>query len=154
MEQDTPQPADAGTSDFDEPVRLDTVTPRVTAKSSRRIPITHEWVKFDKEYSYMEVQIWVDAPAKVMEGLAPQAAGESAEEVRVRVLDTLGRIVLAHRFDDGTPWSDEDGELPPPQDPTFWDRANQPVVNAIIDYIRRRIADHPTLRRSTATKNR
>lgn len=138
----------------DEPVRLDTVIPRATASSVRRIPVTHEWVRFDKDYSFMEVQVWTDAPAKVMEGLQPQQPGETQDDVRARVLDTLGRIVLAHRFDDGSPWSDDQGELPPPQQQEFWDRCPQPIVGAIVAHIRERISNHPTLRRSTGTPRR
>jgi len=149
-------PSGNGTHDEDEdaPVRLDSVTPRVTASSARRIPQTREWVRFSEAYSFMEVKVWTDAPAKVMEGLGPQTGDETTDDVRRRVLDTLGRLVLAHRFDDGTPWTDDEGELPPPQDALFWDRAPQPIVNAIVDYIRKRIADHPTLRRSGATPKR
>jgi hypothetical protein len=140
--------------DRDEPVRLDAIVPKPAATNSRRIPTTKEWVKFSDAYAFMEVQVWVDAPARVMEGLSPQRADENADEVRARVLDTLGQIVLAHRFDDGTPWADDEGELPPPQDPAFWDRSPQPIVNAMIAYIRERIANHPTLRRSTGTPRR
>lgn len=138
----------------DEPIRIDAIAPRTEAKGMRRIPTTKEWVKFSDAYVFMEVQVWVDAPARVMEGLGPQGADETTEDVRTRVLDTLGLIVIAHRFDDGTPWADDDGELPPPQDPAFWDRAPQPIVNAIIGYIRERIQAHPTLRRSNGTRGR
>jgi hypothetical protein len=137
-----------------EPVRLDIVAAQTQAKSMRRIPTTKEWVKFSDDYSFMEVLVWVDAPAKVMEGLGPQAGDETPDDVRARVMDTLGRIVLAHRFDDGTPWSDDEGELPPPQEQAFWDRSPQPIVNAIIAYIRERIQNHPTLRRSSGTPRR
>ena len=138
----------------DEPIRLDAIVPRPTATSARRIPTTKEWVRFSDAYSFMEIQVWVDAPSRVMEGLSPQRPDENADDLRTRVLDTLGRIVLAHRFDDGTPWADDDGELPPPQNPDFWDRAPQPIVNAIVTYIRERISSHPTLRRSTGTPRR
>jgi hypothetical protein len=134
--------------DRDEPIRLDAVVPKTVGTNSRRIPTTKEWVKFSEAYSFMEVRVWVDAPARVMEGLSPQRPDETADDVRTRVLETLGQIVLDHRFDDGTPWADDDGELPPPQNPEFWDRAPQPIVNAIISYIRERIQAHPTLRRS------
>jgi hypothetical protein len=137
-----------------EPDRLDTIAPKTLAKSMRRIPQTKEWVKFSDAYAFMEVLVWVDAPARVMEGLGPQTGDEDADDVRRRVLDTLGQIVLAHRFDDGAPWSDDEGELPPPQDPAFWDRSPQPIVNAIIAYIRERIQNHPTLRRSSGTPRR
>lgn len=137
-----------------EPVRLDAIVPKAVGTNARRIPTTKEWVKFSDTYSFMEVRIWVDAPARVMEGLSPQRADETADDVRARVLDTLGQIVLDHRFDDGTPWVDDDGELPPPQDPGFWDRAPQPIVNAIVNYIKDRIQQHPTLRRSTGTPRR
>jgi hypothetical protein len=142
------------TADEDEPIRLDAIVPRTAAGQVRRIPATKEWVKFSDAYDFMEVQVWVDAPAKVMEGLSPQSGDETAEDVRARILDTLGRIVIAHRFDDGTPWADDGGELPPPQNPEFWDRAPQPIVNAIVAYIRERIQAHPTLRRSTRTPRR
>jgi hypothetical protein len=138
----------------DEPVRLDAIVPKPSATNARRIPTTKEWVKFSDAYAFMEVQVWVDAPARVMEGLAPQRPDENADDVRSRVLDTLGQIVLAHRFDDGSPWSDDEGELPPPQDHGFWDRAPQPIVNAIVSYIRERIQAHPTLRRSSGTPRR
>lgn len=138
----------------DEPIRLDAIVPKTAGQSMRRIPTTKEWVKFSDAYAFMEVQVWVDAPARVMEGLTPQRPDETADDVRARVLDTLGQIVLAHRFDDGTPWADDDGELPPPQDPAFWDRSPQPIVNAMIAYIRERIANHPTLRRSNGTRGR
>jgi hypothetical protein len=137
-----------------EPVRLDIVAAQTQAKSMRRIPQTKEWVKFSDDYTFMEVLIWIDAPARVMEGLGSGTGDETPDDVKTRVLDTLGRIVLAHRFDDGTPWTDDEGELPPPQDPGFWDRSPQPIVNAIIDYIRERIKNHPTLRRSTTTPRR
>lgn len=138
----------------DEPIRLDAIVPKTTGTNARRIPTTKEWVKFSDAYAFMEVQVWVDAPARVMEGLGPQTSDETSDEVRARVLDTLGQIVLAHRFDDGTPWADDEGELPPPQSPEFWDRAPQPIVNAIVAYIRERIQAHPTLRRSTKTPRR
>lgn len=141
-------------NDQDEPIRIDAIAPKVTAKSARRIPTTQEWVKFSDAYAFMEVKVWVDAPAKVMEGLSPQKADETVDEVRERVFDTLGQIVLAHRFDDGTPWTDDEGELPPPQDQAFWDRSPQPIVNAIVAYIRERIQSHPTLRRSNGTPRR
>jgi hypothetical protein len=142
------------TDEQDEPVRLDAIVPRTQAQASRRIPTTKEWVRFNAPYEYMEVYVWVDAPAKVMEGLQPQQSGETADDLRTRVIDTLGQIVLAHRFDDGSPWADEQGELPPPQDPGFWGRAPQPIVNALIAYIRDRINNHPTLRRSSGTPRR
>ena len=128
--------------------------PPVTARSARRIPMTREWVKFSDEYAFMEVQIWVDAPMKVMEGLGPQAGDETIADHKARVLDALGRIVLAHRFDDGTPWTDEDGELPPPQDPAFWERTPQTIANAIVAYIAEAVSGHPTLRKSGGTKLR
>ena len=138
----------------DEPIRLDAIVPKAVGTNSRRIPTTKEWVKFSDAYSFMEVQVWVDAPARVMEGLSPQRPDETPDELRSRILETLGQIVLAHRFDDGTPWADDDGELPPPQDAAFWDRAPQPIVNAIVNYIKDRIQMHPTLRRSSGTPRR
>jgi hypothetical protein len=147
-------PTDGQERDQDEPIRLDAVVPKTEGKPARRIPVTKEWVKFSEAYDFMEVLVWVDAPARIMEGTNPQAAGETLDDTRRRVLDTLGQIVLAHRFDDGTPWTDDEGELPPPQDVEFWDRAPQPIVNAIVAYIRQRINNHPTLRRSARTPRR
>jgi hypothetical protein len=138
----------------DEPIRLDAVAPRPTANAAFRIPQTREWVKFSDDYSFMEVKVWVDAPSKVMEGLLGQQPDEDADSARERVQKTLGIIVLEHRFTDGTPWTDDDGVLPPPQDPEFWERAPQPIVNAIFTYIRERIQNHPTLRRSRQTPKR
>lgn len=140
--------------DHDKPVRLDAIAPMTAGTSVRRIPTTKEWVKFSDKYDFMEVLVWVDAPARVMEGLSPQQGGETADDARRRVLDTLGKIVLSHRFDDGTPWADDEGELPSPQETAFWDRSPQPIVNAIIAYIRERIQNHPTLRRSSGTPRR
>jgi hypothetical protein len=149
------EPARNGSDTEDqEPARIDAIAPRPFAKPARRIPVSKEWVKFSDIYGYMELLVWVDAPARIMEGLGPQQVGESLDETRDRVMDTLGQIVLAHRFDDGSPWSDEEGELPPPQDRAFWDRAPQPIVNAIIAYIRDRINNHPTLRRLPGTPRR
>lgn len=138
----------------DEPVRITDARERPTVMPTRRIPISQEWVKFSGDYAFMEIKLWVDAPSKIMEGLGPRQGDETAEDVEVRVFDTLGRLVLAHRFDDGTPWADNDGELPPPQRKEFWDRAPQPLVNAIIGHIRERVQAHPTLRRSSGTARR
>lgn len=146
--------ADQPDEQRDEPIRLDAIAPKPVGTNSRRIPTTKEWVKFSDAYAFMEVQVWVDAPARVMEGLSPQGPDETADELRSRILETLGQIVLAHRFDDGTPWADDDGVLPPPQDAQFWDRAPQPIVNAIVSYIKNRISAHPTLRRSVGTPRR
>jgi len=147
---------DESTEDENEnaPTRIDSIVPKPTASAPRRIPTTKEWVKFSGDYAHMQVQIWVDAPAKTMEGLSPKAVGETDDDVRARVLETLGKIVLSHQFDDGTPWEDDEGILPQPQDPVFWDRTPQPIVNALIAYIRARISDHPTLRRLGTMRRR
>lgn len=154
VNENVPAESEQDDQPLDEPVRLSAVVPKPTVSSARRIPAVKEWVKFSDAYAFMEVKVWVDAPAKVMEGLAPQRPDETAEDVKARVLDTLGMIVLEHRFDDGTPWADDDGVLPPPQDPAFWDRSPQPIVNAIVGYIRDRVQQHPTLRRLSGTPRR
>ncbi len=77
------------------------------------------WVALPEEYPGFQIQVWVNAPKRVVDSLADGEDGARA---------MLTKCVTAHNG-----WLDEDGEtLPQPTEAAFWDAIPTELATLII----------------------
>lgn len=110
------------------------------------------WIQLPEPYDNLEFQAWLDYPRDVAMEWTP-VEGETAAQRGARTIRAARMTFLRHRgVEDHEPWRDEDGELPDPTTPEFWERIPTALGGAMLTAFFEEMAGNRQSRRSAKRK--
>lgn len=106
------------------------------------------WIQLPEPYDNLEFQAWLDYPREVALDWTP-VEGESNRDRGARTIKAARQTFLRHRgVETGTPWQDEEGEIPDPTTEEFWERIPTALGGAMLTAFFEEMAGNRQSRRS------
>lgn len=90
------------------------------------------WLDLAEPFDNLQIKAWLDYPREVAVLWTPIDGETTAERGRRTILASRETFLEHRGRDNGEPWEDEDGVLPPPTEQEFWERIPTPLGGAII----------------------